>query len=162
MHSRIFIIRTRKEVADGDFESLLEIEEMQLFLHLDYVIQSEEFDEDMKWLANGYEINVKSEEFQTDEGVKTFGVIAESEIPKLIGQLRIVQNDYMNELRNGINNIDPKNPDISHIRYLAGRRMGFFFNVINYDLMDDLEYLNYILNGKKEEIIITESYDYHW
>ncbi len=157
MQNRIFIVRTRKEVADGDFESSQTAKKMEIVLHID-AIQSNEFDEDIKWLASSYEINVKSEEFQTDEGIKTFGVISKSEIPKLVKCLKAFQNRKMQELKKAVK---IRNPDIYHIRYLA-KKDGFLFSSIKFHLMDDLEYLSYILNGKKEDIIITESHFYEY
>lgn len=170
MHSRIFTLRTRFEVANDDFESYHDQEEMAILLHADYVDKIEKFEkfsEDIDWFAESYGIDSQLEEFKTFMGIKTFGVIAKSEMPKLVKKLRIVQNEYMKQLKKAVDiAAKSENPDISNIRYLAGRRIGFFFDATGYSLMDELEYLDYnadynVNDDQEEDVVITEIYDYH-
>ncbi len=161
MHSRIFVLRNRNDIAADNYSSVYDEEELQKIISIaDYVTlkKEAELEADIDWLAESYEINIKEEKFGLADSTKTFGIIYSSDIQKLIMSIKKVKQSCLDRVKKEIRKA---NPSLLSISCLAYPRDSFWFEIPEWGFSNEIDLLDYLEQKCPNEIIITESYDYH-
>lgn len=161
MHSRIFVLRSREEIRDSNYQSIFDEEEIREAISADYITlqKRDELANDIAWLCGAYTISVKRKDFCFGEGKeRVFGIINKLNIKKLITELKSVKQYCIDRIKK---ELVKTNPSFSTIGYLAYRRYSFWFDLSKWGVLNEIDFLDYLQNENLNEIIITESYDYH-
>ncbi len=164
MHSRIFVVRTRQEVESGNYESLYGEDGLYDTIYMaDYVSKrsADNFVGDLDRLTDSYPCNILQKKFNVDGEVFASGVINSENIGKFI---KSVQEEKQKAIASAIVELQKPEPKLWLVSDIVYPRDEFWFE-INSALESIYSFSDTIKRMQKKdsvnEIIITETYDYH-
>jgi len=165
-HGRIFMFITdNKQIESDDYYCPFDEEQMRESIPgCDYVVaqSKNEFLDDLEWFSGAYDVPVKVEKMKDCDGKEiTVGVINSEGIEKLKEGLIEQKHKRIEKLKDELKK--PENEvNMWQISYDAYKNSCFYFISTDMAFANEMDFLEDCLSQEPpQEIIITESYDYH-
>jgi len=167
MHSRVFILlpiqgeQDLEKITQDDLsytDPVTVYDELKSYNGaVDYVVESDNMERDIEWLKEYMEVDY----FPLRRGEELIGYLLN--VSDLIPKLAMNTNEMINEAIEAINEYRKNLDSYSLFRARnAFNNLGFLFIVDEEGIMNEADLLSYLLDNNVKQILIYQTFDYHY
>lgn len=166
MHSRVFCFAKNLDEIRDIYDSISEEDIVEEIRGVDYAVVTDEFEGDIRWLAEVYEIpedDIKIETYEVDgEKIK----IARIKVRHLLAALKKERERRFEAI---CKELEKEHPSLFEIARKAYLEKGFYAYIPDWGIEPMFiipeivkKYPSYFENNFKEEVYIYKIFDYHF